>query len=92
MEKSWAQKLQKAQEEITKLKQTDACEGGCQTSFLETTAQMISPEELEIRLDDQRERVQQEAVTAQARAVDEAVKHAQRELQKKHTDGIALQV
>ncbi|XP_057186483.1 centrosomal protein of 152 kDa isoform X2 [Triplophysa rosa] len=92
LEKCWAQKLQRAQEEIVKLKKADACEGGCQTSFLETTTPMISPDELEIRLSDQRETLQQEAATAQARALDEAVKRARRELQQKHTDGIALKV
>lgn len=75
-----------------KLKKADACEGGCQTSFLETTTQMISPDELEIRLRDQRETLQQEAAAAQARVLDEAVKRAQRELQQKHTDGLAIKV
>lgn len=75
-----------------KVKQADACEGGCQTSFLETMTHMISLEELEIKLSAQKESLQQEAVTAQTRAVEEAVKHAQRDLQQKYTDGIALQV
>ncbi|KAL0154873.1 hypothetical protein M9458_049136, partial [Cirrhinus mrigala] len=57
----------------------------------ETAGQLISVEELEVRLSAQRETLQQEAATAQARAMEEAVRHAQREMQQKHTEDITLQ-
>ncbi|XP_055048827.2 centrosomal protein of 152 kDa isoform X4 [Misgurnus anguillicaudatus] len=92
LEKSWAQRLLKAEEEITKIRQTDTCEGGFQTSCLESAGQLVSLEELEIRLNAQREALQQEAVVVQAKVVEEAVRNVQRELQQKHTDELSLQV
>ncbi|RXN26207.1 centrosomal protein of 152 kDa [Labeo rohita] len=92
LEQSWAQRLQEAEEEVRKARQSDTREGACQTSSAETAGQLISVEELEVRLSAQRETLQQEAATAQARAVEEAVRHAQREMQQKHTEDITLQV
>lgn len=92
MEKSWAQRLQEAEEEVRKARQSDTREGACQTSSSETAGQLISAEDLEVRLCAQRESLQREAASAQARAVEEAVRHAQRELQQKHTDDMTLQV
>ncbi|KAK7117828.1 hypothetical protein R3I94_023148 [Phoxinus phoxinus] len=88
LEKSWAQRLQEAEEEVQKARESDTREGACQTG----SGQLISAEDLEVRLRAQRESLQQEASSAQARAVEEAVRHAERELQQKHTDDIALQV
>ncbi|KAK2867413.1 hypothetical protein Q8A67_025530 [Cirrhinus molitorella] len=92
LEQSWAQKLQEAEEEVRKARQSDTREGACQTSSSETAVQLISVEELEVRLSAQRETLQQEAATAQARAVEEAVRHTQREMQQKHTEDITVQV
>uniref|UniRef100_A0A8C1NGC6 Centrosomal protein 152 n=1 Tax=Cyprinus carpio TaxID=7962 RepID=A0A8C1NGC6_CYPCA len=83
-EQSWAQRLQEAEEEVRKARRSDSREGAA--------GQLISVEELEDRLSAQKETLQQEAVTAQARAVEEAVRDAQREMQQKHTDDITLQV
>ncbi|XP_016307960.1 centrosomal protein of 152 kDa [Sinocyclocheilus anshuiensis] len=83
LEQSWAQRLQEVEEEVRKARQSDTREGACQ---------LISVEELEVRLSAQRETLQQEAATAQARAVEEAVRDAQIEMQQKHTDDITLQV
>uniref|UniRef100_A0A9J8DLT1 Centrosomal protein 152 n=2 Tax=Cyprinus carpio TaxID=7962 RepID=A0A9J8DLT1_CYPCA len=80
------ERLQEAEEEVRRARQSDTREGACQTSSSETA------EQLEVRLSAQRETLQQEAVTAQDRAVEEAVRHAQREMQQKHTDDITLQV
>ncbi|XP_043084683.1 centrosomal protein of 152 kDa [Puntigrus tetrazona] len=84
-EQSWAQRLQEAEEEVRKARQSDTSSSG-------TAAQLISVEELEVRLSAQKDTLQQEAATAQARAVEEAVRDAQREMQQKHTDDITLQV
>ncbi|XP_051548227.1 centrosomal protein of 152 kDa-like isoform X3 [Myxocyprinus asiaticus] len=92
LEKAWAQRLQEAEEEIRKVRQSDTCEGACQTSCLETVGQLVSVEELEARLSTQRENLQQEATATQAKAVEEAVRCARRDLQQKHADDIALQV
>lgn len=92
MEKSWAQRLQDAEEEVRKARLSDTRVGACQTGSSESAGQLISAEDLEVRLRAQRESLQQEASSAQARAVEEAVRHAERELQQKHTDDIALQV
>ncbi|XP_077067282.1 centrosomal protein of 152 kDa isoform X2 [Siphateles boraxobius] len=92
LEKSWAQRLQEAEEEVRKARQSDTREGACQTGSSESEGQLISAEDLEVRLRAQRESLQQEASSAQARAVEEAVRHAERALQQKHTDDIALQV
>ncbi len=90
LEQSWAKRLQEAKEKVRKARQSDTREGACQTSS-ETAGQLISAEELEVRLSAQ-ETLLQEATTAQARAVEEAVRDAQREMQQKHTDDITLQV
>ncbi|XP_016406582.1 centrosomal protein of 152 kDa-like [Sinocyclocheilus rhinocerous] len=82
LEQSWAQRLQEAEEEVRKARQSDTREGACQ---------LISVEELEVRLSAQRKTLQQEAAMAQARAVEEAVRDARREMQQKHTDDITLQ-
>ncbi|XP_073687907.1 centrosomal protein of 152 kDa [Garra rufa] len=92
LEQSWAQRLQEAEEEVRKARQSDTREGACQTSSSETADKLISVEELEVRLGAQRETLQQEASTAQARAVEEAVRHAQREMQQKRTEDLTLQV
>ncbi|XDV52723.1 hypothetical protein PO909_021400 [Leuciscus waleckii] len=92
LEKSWAQRLLDAEEEVRKARLSDTREGACQTGSSESAGQLISAEDLEVRLRAQRESLQQEASSAQARAVEEAVRHAERELQQKHTDDIALQV
>ncbi|XP_039502831.1 centrosomal protein of 152 kDa isoform X2 [Pimephales promelas] len=92
LEKSWAQRLQEAEEEVRKARQSDTREGACQAGSSESAERLISAEDLEVRLRAQRESLQQEASSAQARAVEEAVRHAERELQQKHTDDIALQV
>lgn len=84
LEQSWAQRLQEAEEEVRKARRSDSREGAA--------GLLISVEELEDRLSAQKETLQQEAVTAQARAVEEAVRDAQREMQQKHTDDITLQV
>ncbi|XP_051979024.1 centrosomal protein of 152 kDa [Xyrauchen texanus] len=86
LEKAWAQRLQEAEEEIRKVRQSDTCEGVCQTSCLETVGQ------LEARLSAQRENLQMEATATLAKSVEEAVRCAQRDLQQKHADDIALQV
>uniref|UniRef100_A0A672SLE0 Centrosomal protein 152 n=1 Tax=Sinocyclocheilus grahami TaxID=75366 RepID=A0A672SLE0_SINGR len=85
------ERLQEAEEEVRKARQSDTREGVCQTSS-EAAGQLISVEELEVRLSTQKKTLQQEAVTAQARAVEEAVRDAQREMQQKRTDDITLQV
>uniref|UniRef100_A0A673I276 Centrosomal protein of 152 kDa-like n=1 Tax=Sinocyclocheilus rhinocerous TaxID=307959 RepID=A0A673I276_9TELE len=76
------ERLQEAEEEVRKARQSDTREGACQ---------LISVEELEVRLSAQRKTLQQEAAMAQARAVEEAVRDARREMQQKHTDDITLQ-
>ncbi|XP_026095035.1 centrosomal protein of 152 kDa isoform X1 [Carassius auratus] len=86
LEQSWAQRLQEAEEEVRKLRQSDTIEGVCQTSFSEPVGQ------LEVQLSAQRETLLKEAVTARDRAVEDAVRHAQREMQQRHTDDITRQV
>lgn len=92
LEQSWVKRLQEAEEEVRKARLSDTREGACQTSSSEMAGQLISAEELEVRLSAQKETLQQEATTAQVRAVEEAVRDAQREMQQKHTDDITLQV
>ncbi|KAG1929549.1 centrosomal protein of 152 kDa [Pimephales promelas] len=85
LEKSWAQRLQEAEEEVRKARQSDTREGARQTGSSESAERLISAEDPEVRLRAQRESLQQEASSAQARAVEESVRHAERELQQKRS-------
>nr|XP_009296420.1 centrosomal protein of 152 kDa isoform X2 [Danio rerio] len=87
------ERLQKSEEEeVRKARQLDTCEGACQTSSSETAGRLISEEELEVQLGAQRDTLLREAAAAQSRAVEEAVRHAEREMLEKHTEDITTQV
>ncbi|XP_056307237.1 centrosomal protein of 152 kDa [Danio aesculapii] len=96
--KSWQEehetRLQKSEEEeeVRKTRQLDTREGACQTSSSETAGRLISEEELVVRLNAQRDMLQREAAAAQSRAVEEAVRHAEREMLQKHAEDITVQV
>lgn len=87
MEKTWAQRL----EEATREEHQEVAETSCQTDENEVSW-TISAEELDSRLSAQRQQLQLESENVRRKAVEEARKQVQRELQEKHLDDMAKQV
>ncbi|XP_012779154.3 centrosomal protein of 152 kDa isoform X1 [Maylandia zebra] len=87
MEKTWAQRL----EEATREEHQEVAETSCQTDENEVSW-TISAEELDSRLSAQRQQLQLESENVRRKAVEEARKRVQRELQEKHLDDMAKQV
>uniref|UniRef100_A0A3Q2D3X5 Centrosomal protein 152 n=1 Tax=Cyprinodon variegatus TaxID=28743 RepID=A0A3Q2D3X5_CYPVA len=83
-ETTWAQKLEEAKRE----RNSDTAEAMCQTEELEANGHAVSAEELDARLAAQK----QEADKEQHKAVEEAKKRIQRELEEKHLNDMAKQV
>ncbi|XP_031688855.1 centrosomal protein of 152 kDa isoform X2 [Oncorhynchus kisutch] len=103
MDRSWTQRLEAAVADArgprptdTQESQTDLTEEGraCQTPSPERTeaAQGCTMEELDTRLREQRLQLQREADTARRRAVEDAGKRIQKELQEKHLEDMSKQV
>ncbi|CAB1331866.1 unnamed protein product, partial [Coregonus sp. 'balchen'] len=103
-ERYWAQRLEAAVADARRPRPTDtqesssqtdltAEEKACQTSSPEETkaAPGCSMEELDTRLREQRLQLQREADTARRRAVEDAGKRVQKELQEKHLEDMAKQ-
>lgn len=67
-------------------------EMSCQTDDTEASRMTIPVEELESRLSAQKQQLQLEADKMRHKAVEEARKRVQRELQEKHLEDIAKQV
>lgn len=87
MEKTWAQRL----EEATREEHQEVAETSCQTDENEVSW-TISAQELDSRLSAQRQQLQLESENVRRKAVEEARKQVQRELQEKHLDDMAKQV
>ncbi|KAM4734564.1 centrosomal protein of 152 kDa isoform 2-T4 [Anableps anableps] len=87
-EKTWVQKLEEAKKE----RNSDTAEVTCQTDELEDSGRAISAEELDSRLAAQKQQLQLEADKVQRKAVAEARKQIQRELEGKHLNDMAKQV
>ncbi|KAM9753445.1 centrosomal protein of 152 kDa isoform 1-T1 [Menidia menidia] len=85
-EKTWAQKVEEAKKE----RQREITEVTCQTE--ETEPSTVSAEELDSRLSAQKQQLQLEADKVRRKAVEEAKKQVQRELQEKHLEDMAKQV
>uniref|UniRef100_A0A3B4GYR0 Centrosomal protein 152 n=1 Tax=Pundamilia nyererei TaxID=303518 RepID=A0A3B4GYR0_9CICH len=82
-EAAWKEELQKQHQEVA--------ETSCQTDENEVSW-TISAEELDSRLSAQRQQLQLESENVRRKAVEEARKRVQRELQEKHLDDMAKQV
>uniref|UniRef100_A0A3B4Z0V9 Centrosomal protein 152 n=1 Tax=Stegastes partitus TaxID=144197 RepID=A0A3B4Z0V9_9TELE len=88
MEKTWVQRLEEARRE----KHQETAEVTCQTDEIEAGSLTITAEELDSRLSAQKEQLQLEADKVRRKAVEEARKQTQRELQEKHLEDMAKQV
>ncbi|XP_069564262.1 centrosomal protein of 152 kDa [Brachyistius frenatus] len=88
MEKTWVQKLEEARRE----KHRETAEVTCQTDETEASSPTITAEELDSRLGAQKQQLQLEADRLRRKAVEDARKQAQRELQNKHLEDMAKQV
>ena len=88
MEKTWVQKLEEARKE----RHREVAEITCQTDETEPSSLTLSAEELDSRLSAQKQQLQLEANKARRKAVEEARKQVQRELQEKHLEDMAKQV
>ncbi|XP_013876974.1 centrosomal protein of 152 kDa isoform X2 [Austrofundulus limnaeus] len=87
-EKTWVQKL----EEATRERNRETAEVTCQTDESELSTLTVSAEELESRLRAQKQQLQLDADEVQRKAVEEARKRLQRELEEKHLEDMAKQV
>ncbi|KAK5619456.1 hypothetical protein CRENBAI_013841 [Crenichthys baileyi] len=87
-EKTWVQKLEEAMKE----RNPDTAEVTCQTDELEAGGRTVYAEELDSRLAAQKQQLQLEADKVQHKAVEEARKQVQRELEEKHLNDMAKQV
>ncbi|XP_078804759.1 centrosomal protein of 152 kDa isoform X6 [Oryzias latipes] len=87
IEKAWTKKLKDSKDQ-----QREAAEVACQTDETEVNGVTSSAEVLDSRLTAQRQQLQLEADRVQRQAVEDARKHVQRELQKKHLQDMAKQV
>ncbi|XP_046715991.1 centrosomal protein of 152 kDa isoform X2 [Silurus meridionalis] len=92
LEKTWEQKLEEALKEKQKAKSTETHDGSCQTESVDSVTRLFSLEQLEDRLSAQRMALQQESDSKLTKAVEEAVKGKERELQQKHVQDMALQI
>eukprot|EP00063_Salmo_salar_P050891 XP_014025726.1 PREDICTED: centrosomal protein of 152 kDa-like isoform X1 [Salmo salar] len=103
MDRSWTQRLEAAVADTRRQRPTDTQESqtdlpeeekACQTPSPETTkaAPGCTMEELDTRLREQRLQLQREADTTRRRAVEDAGKRVQKELQEKHLEDMSKQV
>ncbi|KAL7867924.1 hypothetical protein SRHO_G00093080 [Serrasalmus rhombeus] len=92
LEKNWALRLEEAMKESQKAQAADTQEGSSQTDYRESAAQIFSLEQLEARLDAQRVALQREADSNLSKAVEDALRKKERELQQKHVQNMTLQV
>uniref|UniRef100_A0A4W6CYQ9 Centrosomal protein 152 n=1 Tax=Lates calcarifer TaxID=8187 RepID=A0A4W6CYQ9_LATCA len=88
MEKTWTQRLEEARRE----KHRETAEVTCQTDETEDSSVTITAEELDSRLSAQKKQLQLETEKVKRKAVEEARKQTQRELQEKHLEEMAKQV
>ena len=73
-------------------KHRETAEVTCQTEEDEGISETTTPEELDSRLSAQKQQLQLEADKVKRKAVDEARKQVQRELQENHLEDMAKQV
>ncbi|XP_029378778.1 centrosomal protein of 152 kDa isoform X2 [Echeneis naucrates] len=88
METTWTQRLEEARREDVR----ETAEVTCQTDETDSSSVTITAEELDSRLSAQKQQLQLEADKVRYKAVEEARKQAQRELQEKYLEDMANQV
>ena len=88
MERMWTQRVEEARRE----KHRETAEVTSQTDETEGSRVTITSEELDSRLSAQKQQLQLETDKVKRKAVEEARKQAQRELQEKHLEDMAKQV
>lgn len=79
-------------EEAKRERTREAAEVTCQTDESEVSSLTVSAEELDSRLRAQKQQLQLDADKVQHKAVEEARKQVQRELEEKHLEDMAKQV
>ncbi|XP_026775518.3 centrosomal protein of 152 kDa isoform X2 [Pangasianodon hypophthalmus] len=92
LEKKWERKLEEAMKERKKAKSTETQDASSQTDTVDSVTQLLSLEQLEDRLRAQRMALQRESDSKLTKAVEEAVRGKERELQQKHVQDMTLQV
>ncbi|XP_034541724.1 centrosomal protein of 152 kDa isoform X3 [Notolabrus celidotus] len=85
-EETWAQRLEEAKRD------RETAEASCQTDHTNTSRVMITVEEVDSRISAQKQQLQLEADKVKHKAVEEARKQVQRELNEKHLEDMAKQV
>ncbi|MCI4381828.1 hypothetical protein PGIGA_G00256550 [Pangasianodon gigas] len=92
LEKKWERKLEEAMKERKKAKSTETQNASSQTDTVDSVTQLLSLEQMEDRLSAQRMALQRESDSKLTKAVEEAVRSKERELQQKHVQDMTLQV
>ncbi|XP_053498224.1 centrosomal protein of 152 kDa isoform X2 [Ictalurus furcatus] len=92
LERKWERKLEEAMKEKQKAKCTETQDDCTQTDTVDSVSPLLSLEQLEERLGAQRMALQRESDSRLTKAVEEAVRGKERELQQKHVQDITLQV
>ncbi|KAK1789850.1 hypothetical protein P4O66_015722 [Electrophorus voltai] len=92
LERKWACRVEEAVEGSPRSRAATTQESFSQTDSTETATLTLSLEQLEARLSAQRTALQREADSALAKAVGEAVRQTEGELQQKHGQDMASQV
>ncbi|KAG7323998.1 hypothetical protein KOW79_012014 [Hemibagrus wyckioides] len=91
-QEEWEQKLEEAMKEKQKPKSTGTQDNSSQTDTMDSVTQLLSLEQLEDRLSAQKMALQQESESKLTKAVEEAVRSKERDLQQKHVQDTTLQV
>lgn len=92
LERKWERKLEEAMKEKQKAKCTETQDDCTQTDTVDSVSPLLSLEQLEERLSAQRMVLQRESDSKLTKAVEEAVRGKERELQQKHVQDMTLQV
>ncbi|MCJ8735943.1 hypothetical protein PDJAM_G00253320 [Pangasius djambal] len=92
LEKKWERKLEEAMKEKQKAKSKETQDASSETDTVDSVTQLLSLEQLEDRLSAQRMALQRESDSRLTKAVEEAVRGKERELQQKHVQDMTLKV
>lgn len=92
LEKKWEQRLEEALKEKQKAKSIETHDDSSQTDTVDSVTQLLSLEQLEDRLSAQKMVLQHESDSKLTKAVEEAVRSKERELQQKHVEDTTLEV
>lgn len=92
LEKKWERKLEEAMKDKQKVKASETQDDSSQTDAPDSVTELLSLDQLEDRLSAQRMVLQRESDSKLSKAVEEAVRGKEGELEEKHAQDMKLQV